>query len=456
PLAERIRPYRGGYLPEERRAIEQALFSGALRGVVSTNALELGIDVGGLDAAVLIGAAPTLASIWQQAGRAGRSGAPSVVVLVAYNDTVDQFLMRRPEWFFGRSPEAACVDPHNPYILAQQLACAAYELPVSAADAAAFGPQMREVLAALEEAGETRTLDGRAYWARSDFPGAKVSLRTMSDDTYTIVDASRERAVIGTVDAISGLELVYPDAIYLHEGATFWVRDLDLEQKVATVEPRDVDYYTQPVLDANIRVRAELRQRPWRGETVSFGEATYSWQTIAMKKIRYRSLDAIGYHPLALPRLTLDTAGFWLAPRPETWRALVRRGLDPWEALSGVRNLIVQLLPLLAMCDPMDLGGLLDSSNLGHPGVFVFDRHPGGLGFAEQGYARLDELIAGALAHLEGCPCGDGCPACVGLPVYRPAQQQDMDGAKRARAIPGKQGARALLQHWLAQAAESG
>ena len=456
PLAERIRPYRGGYLPEERRAIEQALFSGALRGVVSTNALELGIDVGGLDAAVLIGAAPTLASIWQQAGRAGRSGAPSVVVLVAYNDTVDQFLMRRPEWFFGRSPEAACVDPHNPYILAQQLACAAYELPVSAADAPAFGPQMREVLAALEEAGETRTLDGRAYWARSDFPGAKVSLRTMSDDTYTIVDASRERAVIGTVDAISGLELVYPDAIYLHEGATFWVRDLDLEQKVATVEPREVDYYTQPVLDANIRVRAELRQRPWRGETVSFGEVTYSWQTIAMKKIRYRSLDAIGYHPLALPRLTLDTAGFWLAPRPETWRGLVRRGLDPWEALSGVRNLIVQLLPLLAMCDPMDLGGLLDSSNLGRPGVFVFDRHPGGLGFAEQGYARLDELIAGALAHLEGCPCGDGCPACVGLPVYRPAQQQDMDGAKRARAIPGKQGARALLQHWLAQAAGSG
>jgi len=175
PLHERIRPYRGGYLPEERRAIEQALFSGELRGVVSTNALELGIDVGGLDAAVLIGAAPTLASIWQQAGRAGRSGTPSVVVLVAYNDTVDQYLMRRPEYFFGRATEAACVDPHNPYILAQQLACAAYELPLGPEDEAAFGPQSADVLAALEEAGETRTIDSRAYWAKSDFPGARVT-----------------------------------------------------------------------------------------------------------------------------------------------------------------------------------------------------------------------------------------------------------------------------------------
>src|SRR5262249_11967617 len=207
PLHERLKPYRGGYLPEERRAIEKALFAGELRGVVSTNALELGIDVGGLDVAVLIGAAPTLASIWQQAGRAGRSGAPSLVVLVAYNDTVDQYLMRRPEFLFGRPTEAACIDPGNPYILAQQLACAAYELPVGSHDAAAFGDQMRDVLAALDEAGETRVIDVRAYWSKSDFPGAKVSLRTMSDDTYTIVDASRDNAVLGTVDAISGLEL---------------------------------------------------------------------------------------------------------------------------------------------------------------------------------------------------------------------------------------------------------
>lgn len=449
PLHERIKPYRGGYLPEERRAIEQALFSGALRGVVSTNALELGIDVGGLDAAVLVGAAPTLASIWQQAGRAGRSGAPSLVVLVAYNDTVDQYLMRRPGYLFGRPTEAACIDPHNPYILAQQLACAAYELPVSSADEAAFGEQMRDVLAALDDAGETHVIDGRAYWSRTDFPGARVSLRTMSDDTYTIVDATRDNAVIGTVDAVSGLELVYPDAIYLHEGGTWWVRKLDLEQKVATVEPRTVDYYTQPVLDSNVRVRTELRECTWRGESPRFGEVTYSWQTIAFKKIRYRSLEAIGYHPLELPRLTLETAGFWLAPNEATTRELGRRGLNPWEALSGVRNLFVQLLPLLSMCDPMDLGGMLDSSNTGRPTLFMFDRYPGGLGFAEQGFARLDELAEASLAHLEGCPCGTGCPACSGLPVLRPAQQQDWDGIKNAREIPTKDATRFLLQWWL-------
>src|ERR1043166_4829734 len=449
PLHERLRPYRGGYLPEERRAIEQALFSGELRGVVSTNALELGIDVGGLDVAILVGAAPTLASIWQQAGRAGRSGTASLVVLVAYNDTVDQYLMRRPEYLFGRSTEAACIDPHNPYILAQQLACAAYELPVGDADEPAFGDQMRDVLVALDEAGETRVIDGRAYWSKNEFPGARVSLRTMSDDTYTIVDASRGNALIGTVDAISGLELVYPDAIYLHDGETWWVRGLDLEQKVASVEPRTVDYYTQPVLDTSIRIRNELRAREWGGESVRFGELTYSWQTVAFKKIRYRSLDAIGYHPLELPRLTLETAGLWLAPNEDTTRSLAQAGLNPWEALSGVRNLFVQLLPLMAMCDPMDLGGMLDSANTGRPTLFLFDRYPGGLGFAEQGWSRLDELAEAALAHLEGCPCGDGCPACVGLPVLRPAQQQDWDGIKNTREIPTKDAARFLLQRWL-------
>jgi DEAD/DEAH box helicase domain-containing protein len=449
PLHERLRPYRGGYLPEERRAIEKALFSGELRGVVSTNALELGIDVGGLDAAVLVGAAPTLASIWQQAGRAGRNGAPSLVVLVAYNDTVDQYLMRRPEFLFGRPTEAACVDPHNPYILAQQLACAAYELPVGEGDAQAFGDQMHDVLAALDEAGETRAIDGLAYWSSSGFPGARVSLRSMSDDTYTIVDGTQANAVIGTVDAISGLELIYPDAIYLHEGETYWVRSLDLEQKVATVEPRTVDYYTQPVLDTNVRVRNELRAKDWRGDNVRFGELTYSWQTVAFKKIRYRSLDAIGYHPLELPRLTLETAGAWLAPGEDTVLELARRGHDPWSALSGVRNLFVQLLPLMAMCDPMDLGGVLDSSNTGRPTLFLFDRYPGGLGFAEQGWARLDELAEASLAHLMGCPCGTGCPACVGLPVLRPAQQQDWDGIKSAREIPAKDAARALLEVWL-------
>jgi DEAD/DEAH box helicase domain-containing protein len=451
-LEERVRPYRGGYLPEERRRIEKALFTGELKGVVSTNALELGVDIGGLDAVVMIGAPPTLASAWQQAGRAGRKARAALAILVAYNETVDQYLMRHPEYFFGRSPEAAVIDPHNPYILAQQLACAAYELPLTPEDASAFGPQTGSVLEALEEAGETRVIDGRAYWARSDFPGARVSLRTISDDTYTIMDRTRDHAVIGTVDAISGLELVYPEAIYLHEGETYYVRELDLEQKTAFVEPRQVDYYTQPVLDTNIRVRSELKLEDWRGEPVRFGELTYSWQTVAMKKVQFHSLDSIGYHPLELPRLTLETSGFWLAPGPEAWSAVARHGLNPVEGLSGVRNLFITLLSMLSMCDPADLGGMIDSSNLGRPALFVFDRYPGGLGFAEQGYARLEELARAALEHLEACECGTGCPSCVGLPLLRPAQQQDPD-LQHARGIPGKEAARALLRHWLGEGA---
>jgi DEAD/DEAH box helicase domain-containing protein len=449
-LEDRIRPYRGGYLPEERRKIEQALFSGELRGVVCTNALELGIDVGGLDAAVLIGAPPTLASAWQQAGRAGRGGDPALAVLVAYNDTVDQYLMRHPDYFFGRSPEAAVIDPHNPYILAQQLACAAYELPLSAADAEAFGPQMPDILAALEDAGETRTIDGRAYWANTEFPAAKVNLRTISDNTYTIMDAGNANAVIGTVDAISALELVYPEAIYLHEGDTFFVRELSLEQKTAFVERREVDYYTQPVLDFSIQVRGERQQRAWRGETVTLGDVTYSWQTMAMKKVKFGTRDSIGYHPLELPRLTLDTVGFWFAPDEAAWSAVVRAGHNPFEGLSGVRNLFLTLLSMLSMCDPADLGGMIDSKNLGRPALFVFDRYPGGLGFAEQGWARLDELAHAALEHLEGCPCEAGCPSCVGLPVLRVAQQQDPD-LGHGRAVPGKEAARVLLRHWLAR-----
>jgi DEAD/DEAH box helicase domain-containing protein len=447
-LAERIRPYRGGYLPEDRRAIERALFTGELRGVVSTNALELGVDIGGLDAVVMIGAPPTLASAWQQAGRAGRKGEPSVAILVGYNETVDQYLMRHPDYFFGRSPEAAVVDPDNPYILAHQLACAAYELPLTPEDARIFGPQTAAILEALEAEGETRTIDGHSYWAKPEFPAAKVNLRTISDNTYTIMDLTKQNAVIGNVDAISALELVYPEAIYLHEGQTHFVRELDLVQKVAYVEPREVDYYTQPVLDTRIQVREEHERRDWSGESVRYGEVTYTWQTLAMKKIRFHSLDAIGYHPLALPRLTLETTGFWFAPGEAAWSAVARRGLNPVEGLSGVRNLFMTLLSLHTMCDPADLGGMIDSSNLGRPALFLFDRYPGGLGFAEQGYGRLDEIARGALEHLLACECNGGCPSCVGMPLLRPAQQQDPD-LGHGRAIPGKAAALVLLEHWL-------
>ncbi|HEX7078636.1 MAG TPA: DEAD/DEAH box helicase [Candidatus Eisenbacteria bacterium] len=447
-LADRLSPYRGGYLPEERRAIERRLFDGELRGVIATNALELGIDVGSLDAAVLVGFPNTIASTWQQAGRAGRSRGASLAVVVAYDDPIDQYLMRHPEYFFAQSPESAVLDPENPYVLASHLACAAYELPLAPEDEALFGPRAPRLAALLEEEGSLRSLDGRRYWAEPDYPAGKVNLRTISDDTYTILDVKRENAVIATVDAISALELVYPEAIYLHEGDTFFVRELDLEQKVALVEAREVDYYTQPVLDTRLRL-LETRETKRSGEAeIGLGQADVSWATVAMKKIRFRSLDAIGYHPLELPRLNLDTVAFWIRP-DESARAAVRvRGLNPAEGLSGLRNLMITLLPLHVMCERPDLGGVLNSSNLGEQALFLYDRYPGGLGYSERGYAIVGDLLSAALHLVEDCPCDLGCPSCVGMPVLRPAQQQDYD-LNGGWPIPSKAATEALLRRLL-------
>lgn len=447
-LADRLSPYRGGYLPEERRSIERRLFEGELRGVISTNALELGIDVGSLDAAVLVGFPNTIASTWQQAGRAGRSHAPALAVVVGYDDPIDQYLMRHPEYFFAQTPENAVLDPENPYVLASHLSCAAYELPLSREDELLFGPRAPAIAELLEEDGAMKSLDGSRYWSSTDYPAGKVNLRTIGDDTFTIVDGARNNAVLATVDSISAPELVYPEAIYLHEGDTYFVRELDLKQKIAYVEGREVDYYTQPVLDTRLRLLERRDLRHWDGAEVGLGTADVSWATVAFKKIRFRSLDAIGYHPLDLPRQNLETMSVWFRP-DEAPRAEVRfAGLNPFEAMSGLRNLLITLLPLHVMCDRPDLGGIVDSSNLGEPAIFLYDRYPGGLGYAERGYTLMEELLGAALRMVEECPCEMGCPSCVGLPVLRPAQQQDYD-LHGGWPIPNKSATEILLRRVL-------
>jgi len=447
-LADLLSPYRGGYLPEERRAIERRLFNGELRGVISTNALELGIDVGTLDASILVGFPNTIASTWQQAGRSGRKQAPSLAVVVAYEDPVDQYLMRHPGYFFGQAVESAVLDPENPYVLASQLSCAAYELPLSEEDETIFGARAPAIATILEEEGQFKSLDGLRYWSSSEYPAGSVNLRTISDDTFTILDQTRENAVLGTVDSISAPELVYPEAIYLHEGDTYFVRELDLKQKIAYVEPREVDYYTQPVLDTHLKLEETRESKKLGDETVGLGPAEVSWQTVAMKKIRFRSLDAIGYHPLDLPRLKLDTVSLWIQPSEGTRNQVKIAGLNPREGMSGLRNLLITVLPLHVMCDRPDIGGILDSSNLGEPTIFMYDRYPGGLGYAERGYAIIGELLGASLRLVEDCPCEAGCPSCVGLPVLRPAQQQDPD-LYGGWPIPSKAATEALLRRML-------
>ncbi|NNE43977.1 MAG: DUF1998 domain-containing protein, partial [Gemmatimonadetes bacterium] len=472
-LANRVRPYRGGYLPKERRAIEKALFSGDLLGVSSTNALELGIDIGTLDASIVVGFPSTIASLWQQAGRAGRGREESMTFFVAYNDPIDQYLVRHPEYLFAQSPESAVIDPENPYILSGHLQCAAFELPLEEQVPEHFGEVAEDLVRLLDDSGRTRHVDGRSYWANTDFPARDVSLRHMSDDTYSIIEvppdtgrgsafrpkagpefaapAEHDAKLIGNVDSISALELLYPEAVYLHDGETFVVRHLDLEGKTAYVERREVDYYTNPVVEQHVVLQSTREAGPWGIAQIGYGDATVTWFTAFFKKIQFFSVDSIGYGNLDLPHQQIDTTTFWITPPKELRAALRKAGKNPVEGLAGVRNLLISVIPLYAMCDRADIGGTVDSKNLGASTLFLYDRFPGGLGFVEHGFRRTAEVLGACLELLETCPCDDGCPSCVGLPVLRAPQHQDPDQGG-AWPIPDKEAARWILSALLAAA----
>jgi DEAD/DEAH box helicase domain-containing protein len=444
-LADKVRAYRGGYLPEERRAIEQALFSGQLLGIASTNALELGIDVGTLDAAILLGFPGTIASTWQQAGRAGRGKQQALAILVAYNDPVDQYLMHHPEYFFGRPVEHGVVDPQNPYILANHLGCAAAELPLAPEDAALFGPRAAEIADILTADGTLTKIEDRHYWSQPETPAHKTDLRTISNDTFAIVRTDGgKNEVIGQVDSISAPELVYPSAIYLHEGESYQVRELDFAGKVAYIVRAETDYYTQPVLADKCKVRREDRRKAEAGLTACFGDLTVTWATVAFKKIKYYTNENIGQTALDLPAQTLETTGLWIMPEQADLEALREAGLKAVEGLVGVRNLMLVCLPMLAMCDRRDLSGIVESSNTGRPTAFFYDRFLGGLGFAEKGYERLAELLEMCRRLVADCGCESGCPSCVGLANLRPPVHQDPD-LTHGYAIPSKEAALALL-----------
>jgi DEAD/DEAH box helicase domain-containing protein len=494
PLAGQVRAYRGGYLPLERRDIEAQLFSGRLRGVAATNALELGIDIGSLDVVLLAGYPGTIASTWQQAGRAGRRHDESLAVLLAGNDPVDQYLWRHPDYFFAQSPEHAVVDPDNPYVLANHLRAAAFELPLDASDAVRFGPLAAPIAAGLADDGELSAIDGRFYFSGEQHPATRVSLRHMSDNTFSIVlrergpgrrrnsaagsaqtsEAARGRRgaggpamidlgheVIANVDAISAPELVYPEAVYMHNGESYFVRELDLVGKVAYVERHEMDYYTQAVLDSSVKLGSQRAERATisggvpadvrlAGATLAFGEAVVTWQTVAFKKIKFGTRENIGQGPVDIPAQTLATTAFWLSPADTIRSQMKSAGLRTSEALVGLRNLSVVALPMVAMCDSRDLGGVVDSKNLGRSAMILYDRYPGGLGYCEKGFERIVDLLAIAWQMISECGCQDGCPSCVGLPNLRPAIHSDPD-LTRGYPMPNKAATRTLLELLTAQ-----
>jgi DEAD/DEAH box helicase domain-containing protein len=308
------------------------------------------------------------------------------------------------------------------------------------------------ILEILQDLDLVNRIDDAWYWSSTDYPAAQIALRTQSDDTYTIMDESQQNRVIGTVDSISAPEAVYPGGVYLHEGHTYLVRDLDLEARAAYVERQDVDYYTQAILDSSILAGEGLAEKPWADGRLVFGEATVTWRTTAFRKIKFYTQESIGYSRLELPAQHLETNACWFVPPEEALALPARHGLKAIEGLVGTRNVAVNLLPLLAMCDRLDVGGIVDSSNMGRPTLFLYDRYPGGLGFAERGYQLFRSLMEQCFATIEGCPCAEGCPSCVGLPVTQPAQQMDPD-LGRGYPIPDKEAALVLLSHLLGRTA---
>ncbi|MBN1163061.1 MAG: DEAD/DEAH box helicase [Candidatus Krumholzibacteriota bacterium] len=447
-LSDLVHPYRGGYLPEERREIEKKLFNGELKAVISTNALELGIDVGALHASLIVGYPGSIASTWQQAGRAGRGSEESLVFFIPYNSPLDQYLVKHPDYFFGKSPENAIIDPGNPHVLLGQMRAAAFELPLGAEEVAGMGEYAPAIAQLLEEERELNFVKGKWYWRGYGYPSAAVNLRNISPHIYTIINESDGNKTIGTIDEASAFQQVHPQAIYLHEAETYFVRDLDIEKKIAFIEKTNVDYYTQSITETQVKVDREEKNGRWRVSDLAFGDVSVTDLTFMFRKIKFGSRDSIGYGKCDLPPQVLETAGMWLVPPPEVL-ALVRKwGRVPGEGLLGLSNVLREVVPLFVMCDPLDIGTTVNSRSTGSPAVYLYDKYPGGLGFALKAYDLLEEIMQAALELISSCPCQQGCPSCVGSPIP-PFSQLDPDTGGRGM-IPDKEAALVIL-HYLLQ-----
>jgi len=446
-LADSVHAYRGGYLPEERREIERRLVNKEILGVASTNALELGIDIGSLDACLLVGYPGQVASLWQQAGRAGRGHDEALVVLIGQNTPIDQYLMLHSDYLFAQNPEQAVVDPDNPHISVGHLKCAALELPLRDVELPRFGPYSEVILELLEEDHLVRHIGDKWYWSSTAYPAGEVSLRNISGPVYTIQDETNGSRVIGTLDEVSALSQLHDHAVYLHGAETYFVNKLDLEQKIAFVEKQDLDYYTQSVQVSQIRIDETEEKTSWRGADLGFGDVTVTTSIPMFKKIRFHSRDSLGFEKLELPPRELETVAFWFVPSEEIGREMTRRKLVVGEALVGIANVLVEVAPFFVMCDTQDIGAVVDANCLGRDALFFHDRYPGGMGYAKRCLEHIEELMTTVATVIRECGCEDGCPSCVGsaLPAFA---LTDLDSATRGR-IPVKAAARFLLERLL-------
>ncbi len=409
----RLSPYRAGYTAQQRREIERRLGEGDLLGVSATNALELGIDVGLLDAVISVGFPGTVASLRQQWGRAGRRG-HGLAILVASEDALDQYFMREPDKLLGRRVEAAILDHANPRVLAGHVRAAAYEAPIDERDAEILGP---EALAAAAADPELKATPRGYVWGGKDSPAARTPLRSAETDAFTIVEAGTG-ALLGVVESARAYTTVHEGAVYLHLGEAFLVRELDHTAMHAIVEPFTGDWYTQVKKDTNTNITGLLRKERRRdGLDLCFGEIEVSEQVVAYERKTVSSQERIELVPLDLPQSTFPTEAVWFSPEPGLLAELDQMP-KLLATLHAAEHSLIAMLPLWAMCDRWDIGGLSTNVHLqtGRPTVFVYDGHPGGVGIAERGFEQFEGWVADTARMLAGCPCHDGCPSCVQSP----------------------------------------
>jgi DEAD/DEAH box helicase domain-containing protein len=412
---KRIRGYRGGYLPTERRDIEAGLRSGEVLGVVSTNALELGIDIGRLDVSILAGYPGTIAATWQQMGRSGRRREESAAILVAGAGALDQYVANHPEFLFEGTPEEARIDPTNLHVLLAHVRAAAFEMPFEAGDSLS-GVPTDDLLAFLAEEGHVRQADdSRWYWASENFPASEVSLRVGAPENVVIIDTTGHPRpiVIGQVDLFAAPVLVYTNAIYLHEARQYHVDLLDWDERKAYVTPVDVGYYTQALLAVTLKPLEKFAESAVTGGERVHGEVMVSSIATLYKKLRLETHENLGWGKIHLPEIELHTTSYWVALGSafDSWR---RDELDV--ALTGAGRAMQTVASVLLMSDPHDIGMVAQvrSPHQEKPVVYLYDSVPGGVGLAARLYDRHGELVDGALGLVEACRCEEGCPACVG------------------------------------------